>query len=980
MGAPEETATLGGAMVASTITGATSAGSVRTESGIGPGDCLGRYTIRERLGAGGMGEVFAAHDPELDRVVAIKVIRPEVSGASPQARARFQREAQAMARLNHPNVVAVHDAGMIGDRVFVAMELVEGPTLAAWLAGGPRSWREVVDVFLQAGRGLAAAHAAGMVHRDFKPSNVIIGDRVRVADFGLARAAHEVEEAPGEAATLLEGVVTRTGAAVGTPAYMAPEQRTGGAVSALSDQYAFGVSLHEALTGERPGAPPPAPGSRRPWPRRLRAVVARARAERPEDRYPSMGELLADLGRDPAAARRPWLALGALGVLAAGGLVARHELATPPCTGAAARLAGVWDPSRREQVHAAFVAAGTPYAEEAWRGTRKRLDAYADRWVAMQTEACRATRVDGRQSAALLDLRTDCLDRRRALFGSLTALWAKGMDAREVAGAVDAAAGLPTLAVCADARALTERAPPPDDAAAVTRIGAARVRIDAVGALILAGRYDQARTAAVAARAAADATGWAQVRAEAAYALGDALYSLQDPGAEAVLLDAARLAGAARDDHAAGLALVKLVAHLAEQPDSAARALVVADVADGLVARNGDDDQRDMLLRGRAQAYLTLGRRDDARRAFTEAHDHYLTRYGPGDRETLATLGRLGVVAEESGDYAQAVRSYQQELAGLTALLGENHIAVASVLNNLAIAVDRGTGDHERAIGYLQRAVAIKERVVPDSEGLAASLANLAIAEARRGHTDAAAPLFERALAIEEKLYGAGSLNTASALNNLAAVRRMQGRRAEALELSRRAIAIVSKELGPDDARTASPSVAVGELQEAEGDAAAALESYRHALAVRTATLGADHQRTLTSMTDVGRALGLLHRCGEARPLLDAAAAGMEKGVGVDHPDYARNLADLARCDLQQGRAAQAVTRLQRALAIDERAGEAVVVRGSIRWLLARGLWAAGRHRDAVSAARQAEQELGAGADGERDRADARAWLDAHGG
>jgi serine/threonine protein kinase len=274
---------------------------------LGPWDNVGRYTIRSRLGAGAMGDVFAADDPELDRTVALKILRSDVGDPSTEARVRFQREAQAMARLNHPNVVAVYEIGTLGDRAFMAMELVSGPTLAAWLAEGRRGWREVRDVFVQAGRGLMAAHAAGLVHRDFKPSNVLVGDRVRVADFGLARAAIDREAATTRAPTPLDGVITRAGDAPGTPAYMAPEQRAGAPAGPLSDQYAFAVALHEALFGVRPGSVVPQ-DRLRAVPGWLRAVAERALRERPEERYPSMRELVADLERDRERASWRWLA------------------------------------------------------------------------------------------------------------------------------------------------------------------------------------------------------------------------------------------------------------------------------------------------------------------------------------------------------------------------------------------------------------------------------------------------------------------------------------------------------------------------------------------------------------------------------------------------------------------------------------------------------------------------------------------------
>jgi len=224
------------------------------------GDNVGRYTVRHLIGAGGMGEVYAALDGELGRTVAIKLLRPTMRAGGTRARARLLREAQALARLHHPNVVTVHDVGTDHERVFLAMELVEGPTLGEWLRQRARPWREVRDAFVAAGRGLAAAHAAGIVHRDFKPHNVIVASgRVVVVDFGLARAGGEEEDSSPAASSPTTGEMlgtdlTLTGERVGTPLYMAPELVAGGVVTAKADQFALCVALFEALYGRAPFA------------------------------------------------------------------------------------------------------------------------------------------------------------------------------------------------------------------------------------------------------------------------------------------------------------------------------------------------------------------------------------------------------------------------------------------------------------------------------------------------------------------------------------------------------------------------------------------------------------------------------------------------------------------------------------------------------------------------------------------------------
>lgn len=281
------------------------------EEALAPRATLGRYEVRERLGAGGMGVVYAALDPRLGRRVALKLLHPRLARAE-EARARLVREAQALARLSHPNVVSLFELGVEGERVFLALELVEGPTLAEWLQQARRPWPEVLAMFLRAGAGLAAAHAAGLVHRDFKPGNVLVGPdgRPRVTDFGLVRGA--VGDEPSEAVeprdAPKDGLMTRAGALLGTPAYMSPEQRAGRLADARSDQYSFCLALREALTGEA--------SSRGRVPRRLEGVLRRGLSEDPAARYPSMETLLEALGSPPRVRARHWAAAGVVGLAA----------------------------------------------------------------------------------------------------------------------------------------------------------------------------------------------------------------------------------------------------------------------------------------------------------------------------------------------------------------------------------------------------------------------------------------------------------------------------------------------------------------------------------------------------------------------------------------------------------------------------------------------------------------------------------------
>jgi len=275
---------------------------------------LGRYAVLRTLGAGGMGVVYAAYDEELERRVAIKVLHPRFSEDG-ESRARILREAQAMAKVSHPNVASLHEVDVEDRRLFVVMEFVDGPTLGGWLTAAPRSEREILEVYRQAGRGLAAAHAAGLVHRDFKPDNALVGrdGRVRVVDFGLARASGAPDPASGRSSpNLLIRPLTRPGALAGTPAYMSPEQHGSASFDARSDQYAFCVALWEALMGERPFAGDTVtalmhsvrsgqftrPATDRDVSPALLRTLRRGLAAEPEERWPSMDDLLLALAVD----------------------------------------------------------------------------------------------------------------------------------------------------------------------------------------------------------------------------------------------------------------------------------------------------------------------------------------------------------------------------------------------------------------------------------------------------------------------------------------------------------------------------------------------------------------------------------------------------------------------------------------------------------------------------------------------------------
>jgi tRNA A-37 threonylcarbamoyl transferase component Bud32/tetratricopeptide (TPR) repeat protein len=491
------------------------------------GSLIGRYQILGPIGRGAMGEVYAAYHPDLDRRVAVKVVY-ESGADSTERRARLLREAKAIARLSHPNVVMIHDAGTVGDRVFVVMEYVEGETLDLWLRARKRSWREVLDVFAAAGQGLAAAHAAQIVHRDFKPQNVMVGvDGVaRVMDFGLARLiAEDLRAVPGldvaapaaPAAVALEDPptttvarVTQTGALLGTPAYMAPEQFRGESADARADQFSFCVAAHEGIFGVRPvlehlpdrlravEAQDEAAGraARARVPVWVRKVLLRGLASDPNRRYPSMRALLAelDIGRR-ARWRRRGAAVAALAVsLGAIAVVAARPKA-PVCRGGVERLAGTWQPAvaspRRQAIHDRFVASGRGHAEQAFAGIAHLLDDYTSRWLRMYTDACEATQIRGEQSAEVLDLRMNCLQQRLTAVRAVVDVFGEA-DGQVVDNAVQAAGAMPDLDWCADVSSLKAVVKPPRDTETKKRVEELERERARLGALQAAGRCAEA--------------------------------------------------------------------------------------------------------------------------------------------------------------------------------------------------------------------------------------------------------------------------------------------------------------------------------------------------------------------------------------------------------------------------------------------------------------------------------------------------------
>ncbi len=495
-----------------------------------PGTVLGRYILVRPLGQGGSAEVHAAHDQRLQREVALKVLHrpaPDLHHSTPAAARGWElllHEAQALARLSHPNVVTVHDVVVEDQRVLLSMELIDGVDLETWLttaAAQPRAER--LRVLAEAGAGLHAAHAAGLVHRDFKPANVLV-DRdgpARVVDFGLAawgRGAVSLPDAAGPG----QGEVTAT--AYGTPAFMAPEQHRGEEGDARVDVFAFCVTAWRVLFGRAPflGADvhalaqakahgPPAPPSTAGVPRALARTIARGLHPDPAQRPASLDVLLDAL----ASARRPprlWIA-GVAVVIVAGAAVAgaastldRQPLTfADPCVDAGAAGTVAWNAEHRATIEAAFDGIDEGWAPYARNIAVRELGTYAKGWEAMAERACRI-RMGGDEAASVVAARSECLRERVDALGEVVRSLHE-LDEDTARRSAEAIRGLPSVLVCGDRIAMRRRAPLPEDPRTVAQIRQHRTSIAAVRGLLRKGNLPAALRLARKTAAEADALG-----------------------------------------------------------------------------------------------------------------------------------------------------------------------------------------------------------------------------------------------------------------------------------------------------------------------------------------------------------------------------------------------------------------------------------------------------------------------------------------
>ena len=967
------------------------------------GGMIGRYLVLSVLGRGGMGVVYAAYDPVLDRKIAVKLLRYVLADGESEGRARMQREAQALGRLNHPNVITVHDVGEHQGSMYIAMEIVEGGTLRDWQDG--KSWREIVDAYLAAARGVAAAHAASLVHRDLKPENVLMGDdgRVRVTDFGLARLGALPQPADPRppslsSASAVSGSLTVAGAVMGTPFYMAPEQIDGGVVDARSDQFSLCIALWEALYRQQPfpgtmlalrsaamKAEPPVPPAKTQVPRAIGRALVRGLAGEPDARWPTLDDLAAELRKSTqrGGSRRAAFAIGlalvaALVVVFALGHRAGAGTGETDCASAATPAESLWTPAVRADIARGFGETGAPFAAAATASLDRGITTWRAHWQGDAVASCAATRA-GAQSDAMLDLRTACLERRRMEMTTLVAALGHA-DRALVERAPEMA--LPDLDTCADTAALVGVTPAPRDPAAHVTQQRLETRLDALERESLHGlSLARAHSAIVdATLVVIDATvlGWSPLLARARRDLGDVQFQLgAGKDARATFMAAAAASEAAGDLDGLVDAELLLIDNETRLTSDFELAEGWGVLAAGALERLGPRVDKEMrLARARGHALQRAGHPRRGTVQYKAALALARSRGTP--LELMTILSELAGAEAEASLPEESIAHATEALAIAKVELGERHPMVAAIEHDLGVAAIR-EGHAADAVAHLQRALALRQELLgADSIPAAMTEETLGIAELALDQIDASTQHTTEALATLEARLGPDHPDVANALNDVGGAYHRAGLYERALANCQRTLAMRERVLGPNHPDVGQSLVNIAIEAKALDRWDLVFPAYDRAIPIFEKAYGADSADAGLVHLNHAEALRVHGDLDAAGAEYKRAQVALVKSLGEDTPLLAHIWNGTGQLALARGNLDDARPLLERAVTIREKdAGDAIALAES-RFALARALPVA-THARALTLATQARDAYRTGGKPfDQQRAVIDAWLAAH--
>lgn len=726
---------------------------------------FGRYHLLTTLGAGGMGSVHLAFDPLLERRVALKILRSPAScgpsselatepgtgakaGSGPDQE-RLQLEARTLAKLDHPNIVDVYDVGSEHGRVYIAMEYLQGQTMRRWLDEA-RGWRVIVEIMLQAGRALAAAHATGLVHRDFKPDNIMIDaeGRATVVDFGIVRsigsrdpeldnelvATHKARRSKKSAS---RDKLTTTGSVMGTPAYMAPEQSSGVPCDGRADEFSFCVTFFEALYGRRPfqdygtheglaahaAMQPDLPEHARFVPKWLHALLVTGLSGDPRDRHGSMERLVGAIEAQlhgAKSSRRAWAGgLALAGMLLA---VTQHsELlgASDPCPRAHDQWQQVWTDEQKATIELAMTQTRVPWAADTWSRIERRIDARVNTWLDVHTRVCTETRVLNRASDRDFDERMRCLRLDRARLGAISSELAQA-DAEMMSRALQAAESIPDPERCLDAVELRKSRPWPQDWATLREVELLRMELATVNTAYETGRWRRAAKIGHALNHKALELGYRPLLAETNLLLSNISFDLGNADAALEHARATVLhASASGFRTPAAAATIRQIFTLSTIGKVDAADALVDEAWNRLAAAGTPYDLESLLLNNQGIIAAIRGKLATAHEHFSAAIAASRSHVGPQSSEMSGVINNLALVHKAEGNFAEALELLQESVRLDTAALGPDHPELALSKANIA-RTRLNLGQPRQAVVGARRALALCESAAGDrSQGCA---------------------------------------------------------------------------------------------------------------------------------------------------------------------------------------------------------------------------------------------------------------------